>query len=291
MGTFHRLSSLEIERSLIGETRQYLVGDLARPQNLNHINDLQLDIGISNYDSYMVEPLHIHSEVREYQLVLSGYTEYYNPESGETYVFRKGDFYVIDPRTPYIQKVKAGTRIFFVKSSTLDDKTVLNSDESTLEWVETGIKPYRKDYFHDEDAPKPNSIVPATAVAIVRDGSILLVHRRDNDKWAMPGGAIEFGESIQQCAIRELKEETGYDIELTGIIDVYSDPEVLVEYADSEVRQEYTTVFSGKIIGGSIECDDESYEAKWVPLTEALAYTMTKSQVVRIEDVLKRYGL
>lgn len=291
MGTFHLLTSGEIEKSLLGVRRQYLAGDLARPQNLEHIPDGHIDMGISNYVDYTVEPLHIHSEVREYQLMLSGYTEYYNPETGETFVFRKGDFYVIDPHTPYIQKAKKGTRIFFIKSSTVNDKTELEPDGKTLHWVELGIRPFRKDHFHDAAAPKPNSIVPATAVAIIEEGKLLLVHRKDNDKWAMPGGTIEFGESIQQCAIRELKEETGYDIELTGIVDVYSDPGILVEYADSEVRQEYTTVFSGNVVGGSMECDDESYEAKWVPLEEVVTYPMAESQLIRIKDVLKKNGL
>lgn len=291
MGTFHLLTAEEIEKSLMGETRQYLAGDLARPQNLAHIHDDRVDMGISNYEKYTVEPLHIHSEVREYQLVLSGYTEYYNPETNETFAFRKGDFYVIDPHTPYIQKAKKGTRIFFIKSSTSNDKTELEPDEKTLNWVELGIRPFRKDYFHDEKAPKPNSIVPATAVAVIEDNKLLLVHRKDNNKWALPGGAIEFGESIQQCAIRELKEETGYDIKLTGIADVYSDPGIIIEYADSETRQEYTTVFFGEVVGGSLECDDESHEARWIPLHEATKCPMAESQLIRVKDILKKYGL
>ena len=59
----------------------------------------------------------------------------------------------------------------------------------------------RRDYFYDKDAPKPNSIRPATAVALFDShGNILLLRRKDNDKWTMPGGTLDFGESLTDCA-------------------------------------------------------------------------------------------
>ncbi len=55
----------------------------------------------------------------------------------------------------------------------------------------------RRDYFYDLEAPKPNSIRPATAVALFNsNGELLLFHRKDNDKWTMPGGTLDFGESL-----------------------------------------------------------------------------------------------
>ena len=52
----------------------------------------------------------------------------------------------------------------------------------------------RRDYFYDPKAPKPNSIKPAAAVALFdADGRILLLRRKDNDKWTMPGGTMDFG--------------------------------------------------------------------------------------------------
>src|SRR6266481_1338492 len=54
----------------------------------------------------------------------------------------------------------------------------------------------RRDYFYDPEAPKPNSIRPAAAVALLDlGGNILLLRRKDNDKWTMPGGTLDFGES------------------------------------------------------------------------------------------------
>jgi ADP-ribose pyrophosphatase YjhB (NUDIX family) len=55
----------------------------------------------------------------------------------------------------------------------------------------------RLDYFYDPETPKPNSIRPAAAaVSFDSGGNILLLRRKDNDKWAMPGGTLDFGESL-----------------------------------------------------------------------------------------------
>jgi ADP-ribose pyrophosphatase YjhB (NUDIX family) len=81
----------------------------------------------------------------------------------------------------------------------------------------------RTDYLDDPRAPKANSIVPAVS-AIVPDseGRILLIRRTDNGYWAIPGGGVEPGESVSQATAREVKEETGFDCEVVGIVGVYS---------------------------------------------------------------------
>jgi len=58
---------------------------------------------------------------------------------------------------------------------------------------------------------------------IVRDGMILLGKRRNEPgkgKWSIPGGLVELGESVEQTVIREVKEETGLDVEKPDHIDV-----------------------------------------------------------------------
>ena len=72
----------------------------------------------------------------------------------------------------------------------------------------------RIDYYDDPSAPKANSMVPSVNVVVINDqGEILLIRRSDNDNWAVPGGAIDLGESMSQAAIRETKEESGIDCE------------------------------------------------------------------------------
>ena len=147
----------------------------------------------------------------------------------------------------------------------------------------------RRDYFYDPKAPKPNSIKPATAVALFDgDGRILLLRRKDNDKWTMPGGTVDFGESLGQCAVREIREETGFNIEISGLIGTYTDPNVLIAYSDGEVRQEFTLVYAAKIKSGELTIDHESKEAVWVSIADALNLPLADSQRRRLQDV-ERY--
>lgn len=146
----------------------------------------------------------------------------------------------------------------------------------------------RRDYFYDPKAPKPNSVKPAAAVALFdRDGRILLLRRKDNDKWTMPGGTMDFGESLGQCAVREVREETGFDIEISGLIGTYTDPNVLIAYSDGEVRQEFTLVYAAKIKSGELAIDHESKEAVWVSLADALNLPLADSQRRRLQDVAR----
>jgi ADP-ribose pyrophosphatase YjhB (NUDIX family) len=67
--------------------------------------------------------------------------------------------------------------------------------------------------------------VPAAAVVIIEDGRILLVKRAVEPKkglWSLPAGFIETDETVRECAVREVKEETNLDIDLTGLLDVYT---------------------------------------------------------------------
>ena len=146
----------------------------------------------------------------------------------------------------------------------------------------------RRDYFYDPGAPKPNSIRPAAAVALFDlGGNILLLRRKDNDKWTMPGGTLDFGESLTHCAVREVREETGLQIRITGLIGTYTDPYILIAYSDGEVRQEFTFVYSAQIESGDLQIDNESKEAAWVPLSSAVELPLAESQRRRLKDVIE----
>jgi ADP-ribose pyrophosphatase YjhB (NUDIX family) len=65
----------------------------------------------------------------------------------------------------------------------------------------------RIDYYDDPDAPKASSLVPSVNVVVTNDvGEILMIRRTDNGDWAVPGGAIDPGESVAQAAVRETCE-------------------------------------------------------------------------------------
>ncbi|GAB7192142.1 NUDIX domain-containing protein [Kineococcus sp. NUM-3379] len=145
----------------------------------------------------------------------------------------------------------------------------------------------RRDFYDDPAAPPANSLVPAASAVIVdEDGRILLHRRRDNGKWALPGGKMELGESLGDCAVREVREETGLDVELTGIVGIYSDPKHVFAYDNGEVRQEFSICFSGRVTGGELTASDESHEVAWFTPAEVEELPMVDSIRARILDHL-----
>ena len=98
----------------------------------------------------------------------------------------------------------------------------------------------RIDYLDDPAAPAATTIVPSANVVVTNDaGEILLIRRSDNENWALPGGAMDPGESLPDCGIRETREETGIRCEITGLVGVYTNPRHVILYtSNGEVRQE-----------------------------------------------------
>lgn len=287
MGKIIKIDNETIIKSLENTTRQYFAGNLSKPQEIEFIRDERLEIGISSYSNYKYEPTHVHSVATEYQYMISGWTEYMDVETGEVSEFRKGDFYAILPGTVYAQRVKAGTNILFIKTPSINDKQLVDISEEQEKWLMERMKTVRTDYFYREDAPAANSIKPAAAVAILNNNKeLLMLHRKDNKKWTMPGGTLEFGESMVDCALREVKEESGLNVEIKDIIGTYTDPNIRVAYSDGEVRQEFTIVYYGETKDFDVKLDEESSNFVWVPLDEIQKLPLADSQRRRISDVI-----
>ncbi|GAB3157047.1 NUDIX domain-containing protein [Micromonospora sonneratiae] len=127
----------------------------------------------------------------------------------------------------------------------------------------------RRDYYRDPSAPTANSLVPGGSALVIDDqGRVLMQCRADSGNWSLPGGTMEIGETLQQCVIREVREETGLDIEVTGLLGIYTDPDHVIAYRDGEVRQEFNITYLGRVVGGTIAVSDESIEVRFVDPTE-----------------------
>ena len=145
----------------------------------------------------------------------------------------------------------------------------------------------KRDYYNDPDAPTANSLVVAV-MAVVRDaeGSVLLIERTDNGLWAAPGGAQDIGESVTEAVQREVREETGLEVEVTDISGIYSDPAHVIEYDDGEVRQEFSLCFHASPIGGEIRPGSESRRVHWVSPEVINELTMDPSMRLRVEHAI-----
>src|SRR6478672_3006536 len=142
----------------------------------------------------------------------------------------------------------------------------------------------RRDYLNDPKAPKANSIVPSVTAIVTNDvGELLLVHKTDNNLWALPGGGMDPGESISQAAVRETKEETGMDIEVTGIVGLYTNPHHVIAYDDGEVRQQCSVCFTTRLLGGEISTSSETSEVQFVPLGRLNDLNIHPSMRLRID--------
>jgi len=152
--------------------------------------------------------------------------------------------------------------------------------------------PSRIDYYDDPGAPAANSLVPSVNV-IVTDGigRVLMIRRTDNGNWAVPGGAVDLGESLVSAAVRETAEETGITCEVTGLVGIYSDPKHLIRYtSNEEVRQEFSIVVTAHAVAGEPTPSSETSEVHWVEPDAIDGLKMDRSMRIRITDYLKGDG-
>jgi ADP-ribose pyrophosphatase YjhB (NUDIX family) len=119
----------------------------------------------------------------------------------------------------------------------------------------------------------------AVGTVIVDDrGRIVLVKRAIEPgygKWVFPGGYVDRGEEVEHAAIREALEETGLDVRLDRLMDIYS-------YTG---RTPVIIVYAATLLGGVLACDDEGLEAKFFDPADipwdALAFRSTHEALLK----------
>ena len=136
-------------------------------------------------------------------------------------------------------------------------------------------------------------VVPSVFV-VVRDadGLLLLVERCDSGDWELPGGRVDVGESAVHTAVREVAEESGVVVHVTGLIGVYTDPRFVVRSVAGEVRQQFVVLLRAGAVSGRPRADRrETSAAAWVDPTSVAELPMQPPVREWIRDALEDIGL
>jgi len=124
----------------------------------------------------------------------------------------------------------------------------------------------------------PERPVVGVGAIILEGGKILLEKRKSTPgegKWAVPGGLIELGETVERAVIREVKEETGLDVASPRLVDV-------VDYIslDEKGAVKYHFIILDYLVtvkGGELKAASDAAELRWVPISEVERYDLTES--------------
>lgn len=126
---------------------------------------------------------------------------------------------------------------------------------------------------------------PSVAVdgIIIKNDKIVLIKRGDDpfkDRYALPGGFVDYGETVEDAVIREVKEETGLVVDVYDLLGVYS-------AKDRDPRSHVmSVVFIIKIISGKLMAGDDAKEVGWFDLLDLPSLAFDHSNI--INDFVKR---
>ena len=134
--------------------------------------------------------------------------------------------------------------------------------------------------------------VPTVGVVCLKGDEVLLIKRGQPprlNQWSLPGGKLEWGETLQVAALRELKEETGVDAQLLGLLDVVDG--VFPARPGGEITRHYVMIdYAARWTSGEPVAGDDAAEAKFVTLDEAMALVEWDETRRVIEETFERFG-
>ncbi len=126
------------------------------------------------------------------------------------------------------------------------------------------------DWLRSRVGPAPVILVYATAVIRDDAGRVLFQRRGDFHVWGLPGGILEPGETIRETLLREVREETGYDVVPGRFVGLYTSPDYSIAYPNGHRVQQVTACFECRIAGGEGRPDgSESLDQEFLPLEQA----------------------
>jgi 8-oxo-dGTP diphosphatase len=137
----------------------------------------------------------------------------------------------------------------------------------------------------------PDRPYVGVGVVVFKGNNVLLAQRSNKPRmnsWSIPGGAQELGETVEDAAHREIREETSIEIELLGLVEVVNS----INHDDEErVQFHYTLIdFVAEWKSGDVDAGDDAVDARWVPLGEIGDYNLrplTHEVILQADDLRK----
>ena len=124
----------------------------------------------------------------------------------------------------------------------------------------------------------PNQPIVGIGALVICEGKILLEKRKSEPgrgKWSIPGGLVELGESTERAVVREVREETGLEVEKPELFDVVDNVEL---DEDGRIKYHFVMIdYFVKLRSGVLKASSDAEELKWVPLDEVERYDLTKT--------------
>ena len=124
----------------------------------------------------------------------------------------------------------------------------------------------------------PDRPLVGVGAVIVHEGKVVIVQRGTEPlkgQWSIPGGALEVGETLRQCAVREALEETGLQIEAGEVLEVF---DAIYRELDGKILYHYVLIdFACLLLGGELKAGGDALQAKWVTLEGLAEYQVAET--------------
>ncbi len=141
--------------------------------------------------------------------------------------------------------------------------------------------------YGDRIAKQGKIRLGCSAAIFDEQGRVLLTKRRDNGQWCLPSGGVEPGESVAEACEREVLEETGLSVRVKRFVGVYSHPDQLTVYSETDKFQIIALHFEAEVIGGEPGLSDETSDFGYFTMEEIERLEMLGRHKERILDTLE----
>ena len=119
--------------------------------------------------------------------------------------------------------------------------------------------------------------------AVIKEGKILLVHERSDDKWAMPGGWADVGDIPSEVAIRETKEESGYDVKPVKVVGVF---DANRQGGQLEFFHAFKIIFLCDLTGGEAKTSDETMDIRFFSFDNLPPFSQNRTNDKHINEII-----